>query len=171
MLGISTELGLEFAESIKSDPVKTIERWQGRIMSFEFADEDSDDVEDDKLCAVATHWPCQAKGAISPPGKEFHVSPYDSYANRMVRLVMRITTWANQYTAHKASWLHALLAVFFIPGLHSLCFVAKKSITQSGFSCPLIWLQSTQRSSKYPLVLFPLSHDLLPAHDHSSCDC
>ena len=111
------------------------------------------------------------RGYLSPPGKEFHVSPYDSYANRMVRLVMRITTRANQYTAHKGYQLRALLAVFFIPGLHSLCFVAKKSITQSGFSCPLIWLQSTQRSSKYPLVLFPLSHDLLPAHDHSSCDC
>ena len=104
------------------------------------------------------------RGYLSPPDKEYHVSPCDSYVNRMVRFVMRITTWANQYTAHKASWLHALLAVFFILGPHSPCFVAKKSITKSGFSCLLIWLQSTQGSSKYPLVLFPLSHDMLSSH-------
>ena len=76
--------------------------------------------------------------------------------------MLMIVTWENQNTAHRHKPPgDALLTVFFIPCSPSPCFVAKNSITASAFSCPLISLQSTQASSKYSLVLFPLSHDML----------
>ena len=149
-------------------------------MFFQFIDGDHDDGDDDKLCAAAAHWPCQAKEAIS---------------NHQVRSTLchpmtHVRTerwwwwwwrhwwwrwwrvWLNQYTAHNPP-CDARLAAFFIPVSPLPCFVAKKSITrwvpfpvqQSHFNL-LNWAQSTR------LSCFPITrHAPRSYYDQSSCDC
>ena len=118
--------------------------------------------------APRTHWPCQAKGAISSHQVRSTVCQPMTHM-RTERWVWWWGLWHEEINTQPINLLDVCtFGSILYPGP---CFVAKNSITQSAFSCPLISFQSTRGSSKYPLVLFPLSHDLVPAHVHSSCDC